>query len=446
VEKRSASYGALTIAAAFLVIFFIAAPALVPCSALTFVAVVLAHARREARVGAFVSAVLAPSRTFAALTIVGVYLLVNASWSSVPAFAYRVTGFYFVLVFLVLLAFRATQEARPEIVRANALGLCVGLAVGLLFLLSETLTDMAALRLLMSYMPSLLERRSQVEDGWVLSVPDYYSNRSMLAASICLWPLLLTANALNLDRWKRVLFYLAMGAGGLAIAASEHETSKLACLGGALIFFVGCGSLRAARWLVTVSWVAATALVVPLCVFLYAQGLHSVTWLPYSARDRVVIWGYTAEQVAQAPLLGVGIGSARTLRAVDAAGDEPATAPGTVFKKSTSYHSHNAFLQVWFETGAVGAGLLFGLGLLVIWSIQSAPAAAQPYLHSAFVTCALLASTGFSLWAPWIMASLAFAPMLASVGIQLIKERQGADAGSAQVGAVSKPANGGKQE
>ena len=420
-----------------------AAPALVPSSALVLAAVALARARHGPRLGDFASAMMVPSRPYAALSIVGVYLLVNASWSSVPAFAYRVTGFYFALVFLVLLVARAAQEARPEIVRANALGLWVGLAAGLLFLLFETLSDLAAMRLLMSHVPVLLERRSQVEDGWVLSVPDYYSNRSMLAASICLWPVLMMANALDLERWKRTLFYVALGAGALAIAASEHETSKLACLGSALVFIVGCRSLTAARWLVTVGWVAATTLVVPLCIFLYAQGLHSVSWLPYSARDRVVIWGYTAELVTQAPVLGVGIGSARTLRGVDGAGVGAAT--GTPFKRSTSYHSHNAYLQVWFETGAVGAGLLLGLGLLLIRAIQSAPVEAQPYLYPAFVSCALLAATGFSLWAPWFMASLAFVPMLASVGLQLVDEGRRAAADSAQMSAVSKPANGGKE-
>ncbi len=451
VEKRLASYGALTTAAALLVVCFIAAPmaapALVPCSALILVFVVLARARPASRLGDFVAAVLAPSRPYAALSIVGVYLLLNASWSSVPEFAYRVAGFYFALVFVVLLAARATQKARPEIVRANALGLCVGLAAGLLFLLFETLSDLATLRLLMSHIPALIERRSQVEDGWVLAVPDYYSNRSMLAASICLWPVLLMANVLGLDRWKRMLFYVALGAGALAIAASEHETSKLACLGSAFIFVIGRRSVTAARWLVTVGWVAATTLVVPLCIFLYAQGLHTVSWLPYSARDRVVIWGYTAELAAQAPVLGAGIGSARTLRGVHGAGTDPAadTAPGTPFKRSTSYHSHNAYLQTWFETGAVGAGLLLGLGLLLIRSIQSAPVEAQPYLYPAFVSCALLAATGFSLWAPWFMASLAFVPMLASVGLQLVDEKRRAAADSAQMSAVSKPANGDKE-
>ncbi len=436
VEERSRSYRALTIAAVFLVLCLVtvpmAAPVLVPCSALTFAAVVLGQARREARVGNLVSAVLTPTPAFTALSVAGVYLLVNASWSSVPAFAYRVAGFFFVLVFLVLVVISAAQEARKEIVRADAWGLCIGLVVALLFLLFETLSDHAVLRLVMTFVPALLERRSQVEDGWVSSVPEYYSNRSMLAASICVWPVLLMASVLDLDRWKKALLYAALVAGALAVVASEHETSKLACLGSALIFIVGRVSLKAARWLVTAGWVAATVLVVPVCIFLYAQGLHSVGWLPHSARDRVVIWGYTAEQVAQAPLLGVGIGSARSLRTVDGPATEPATAPGAGFTRSTSYHSHNAYLQIWFETGAIGAGLLLGLGLLVIRSIQSAPTAAQTYLYPCFATCALLAATSFSVWAPWFMASLALAPMLASVGIQLINGGRSADAGFAQ--------------
>ena len=80
---------------------------------------------------------------------------------------------------------------------------------------------------------------------------------------------------------------------------------------------------------------------------------YLASWMPFSARHRIVIWGYTSEQIAKAPLLGAGMSTARALNNPDDM-DAP-RAPGTDFRLSTSLHSHNGYLQTWYETGAVGA-------------------------------------------------------------------------------------------
>ena len=104
----------------------------------------------------------------------------------------------------------------------------------------------------------------------------------------------------------------------------------------------------------------------PLCLAAYAAGAHHLPWLAPSAQDRLVIWKTTSDLIPDAPLLGVGIHSGRPLTRAEV---EPRIAPGTPFALSVGWHSHNAFLQVWFETGAVGAGLLLSFGLLVLRSI-----------------------------------------------------------------------------
>jgi O-antigen ligase len=281
------------------------------------------------------------------------------------------------------------------------------------------LSSQAIVRFLMSYMPVFSSGRHVVlTDGWVAQVPSFRANRSALVLVLCVWPAVLMVIAAGANRWVKFAAYAALVAGAVAVALSEHETSKVALVGSAFIFLAGRLSPSVTRWVVVAAWLVATGFTVPLAGYAYTQGLHQVSWLPYSAKDRIVIWQFTAEHIAEAPLLGAGIGGARG----SAAEEEGEFAPGTRFPRRLSLHSHNAYLQVWFETGAVGAGLLFGTGLLVIGAIGTAPHRSQPYLNAAFAASALVPATSYSIWAPWFMANLALVPMLAVVGISLIKE------------------------
>ena len=53
----------------------------------------------------------------------------------------------------------------------------------------------------------------------------------------------------------------------------------------------------------------AVQLVIPASFAAYLSGLHYASWLPPSARARVILWEYTAEQTLTNPFLGVGVGS-----------------------------------------------------------------------------------------------------------------------------------------
>jgi hypothetical protein len=59
--------------------------------------------------------------------------------------------------------------------------------------------------------------------------------------------------------------------------------------------------------------VAAFVLVIPAGFIAYQSGLHFVTWLPSSARARIILWEYTAEQALTHPLLGKGVESTPVL-------------------------------------------------------------------------------------------------------------------------------------
>ena len=91
-----------------------------------------------------------------------------------------------------------------------------------------------------------------------------------------------------------------------AILGSKHATSKIAFAGAAIVFaafqFWPAATRRAIAW----AWAAAIMLVVPLATLAYQSQLYLSTWLPHSAQHRIVIWGYTSNQIAKAPILGLG--------------------------------------------------------------------------------------------------------------------------------------------
>jgi O-antigen ligase len=245
----------------------------------------------------------------------------------------------------------------------------------------------------------------------------YLTNASIGVLTVTFWPMALVAARLGLLRTWRVPALIAAAVVAATVLASEHGTSQMAFLGAGITFALSRVRPQFARWLLIAGWVVATLLVVPAVSLLYSAGAYRAAWLPESARHRVVIWHATAEQIPNAALLGAGIGSARVLR--ETAAREGQTAPGTSFQLSPSLHSHNAYLQVWYEAGAAGALMLLGLGLVVLRSLTRAPADAQPFLAATFAAGALLIATAYSIWAPWFMASLAMAAIFAALGATL---------------------------
>jgi O-antigen ligase len=169
--------------------------------------------------------------------------------------------------------------------------------------------------------------------------------------------------------------------------------------------------------LVVAGWVAANLLVVPAAWLLYSADVHRAPWLADSARHRVVIWRHTVEQIHKAPLLGAGLGTGRALH--EAREKNGRLAPGTPFELTTNLHSHNAYLQVWYEAGAVGAAMMLVLGLAALSGLRAFPGKMQTTLAVSFVACALLAASTYSIWAPWFLASIAMTAIFAALGAAL---------------------------
>jgi O-antigen ligase len=118
---------------------------------------------------------------------------------------------------------------------------------------------------------------------------------------------------------------------------------------------------------------------------------------------RLLIWDFVGKRIAERPLLGWGLDSARAI-------------PGgqdliRTDQRRLPLHPHNAALQVWLELGLPGAALL---ALLLFWLWRRLAAAPWPPLYAASAggslaaICAVL-SAGWGIWQEWWLATLALA-------------------------------------
>jgi O-antigen ligase len=360
-----------------------------------------------------------PSPVILALALIGVYLLLNATWSLSPGAAYRTVGLFWAMTGILHVLLNVVDDIDGAVVRAMAIGLVVGVVAGGGVLCVEAFTGQGIRRMLMAFVPALWPASHHMvvlADGSTILQP-HLINKSLALLTLLFWPAAMVIVRLGLSKWQQVCLLIALTAGIAAILGANHATSKIAFVGALAAY----GAYRLypmiARRLVVAGWVVAVVLVVPLASLAFTHELYRAAWLAPSAQHRVIIWGYTSEQIGKAPFLGAGVATARAVNEPEK--PDAKQVPGTIFRLSTSLHSHNAFLQVWYEAGAVGALLLLGVGLLMLQAIARSQSRAQPYLHATFVSCSLMAASSFSIWAPWFLASLTIVAIAVMVGSAL---------------------------
>lgn len=150
---------------------------------------------------------------------------------------------------------------------------------------------------------------------------------------------------------------------------------------------------------------AGFVLVIPLALLASdAARLDRAGWLFDSARHRVEIWEHAAARALETPLAGQGIDASRAL-----APRGEVSQFGALTDSLLPLHPHNAFLQVWLELGAVGAGLALALALLALRAVGRLPRPARAHGLALYATGLVMASTAYGLWQAWWMASYAAA-------------------------------------
>jgi O-antigen ligase len=123
--------------------------------------------------------------------------------------------------------------------------------------------------------------------------------------------------------------------------------------------------------------------------------------LPFSLAHRIGIWEYVCNRIGESPWIGHGLDASSAV-------DDKIMVQGKE-SSAISLHPHSASLQIWFETGAVGALLAAAALLTAGWRLSSALAdnrAAAAAVCGALASYGLLANVSWEAWHEWRQAAM----------------------------------------
>jgi O-antigen ligase len=298
-----------------------------------------------------------------------------------------------------------TEDVQAAIARAFLAAFFVGAAVHAF----EVVSGFAGRRVLWTLVPGLRPRAAKLvmEGASVAGVAVFIANHVSAILAALIVPVAMLANrggALGLSRVQAGAAWLSIAVAAAAIFLSDHATSKLALVVMGVTWLLLRALPRAALPVLGAAWVAAVLAVLPAALTAYHA--EAYRWpKAFSAQHRIVIWGVTAERALQTPVFGIGIG--QIAQRDESELPNVPMVPGTRFPIATAHHSHNMFLQTWYEAGGLGALLLLIAGVPLLRAIGRAPAALRPWYGAAFLGTTAAASLSYSLIAGWFLATFA---------------------------------------
>lgn len=166
------------------------------------------------------------------------------------------------------------------------------------------------------------------------------------------------------------------------------------------VFAVAFGAPRFAILSVS-SGLAVWMLAAPFATPLILSSQRLVDALPLSWAARVGIWDYVCARVMEQPWLGHGLDSARAVT--------DRIQVRELEMRGIPLHPHSASLQIWYETGAVGAALAAATLLAGGWTLSRIFADNRPAAAAAAATLAALgviANVSFGVWQEWWLATM----------------------------------------
>jgi hypothetical protein len=372
---------------------------------------------------------LLPRRhALAVCLLLAAYVFLNATWSADRADGFGKAAMLAGLGSISFAAVAAALALDQRILIRAGLFFAAGAFIGGLFIMIELLTDGILTRIVMNSVPALhpsSPKGLKILHGQVIGINLSQLNLNVNLAMFHLWPGMLALMRLEGTRRTAAMaiFFVVLAA---VVAISKHDSSQIALVGSSLVVLLAWNCRRAVIRALAVLWCVAFVLVIPASFIAYQGGLHLAIWLPKSARDRIIIWEYTAEQTLTHPLLGVGVKSTPALRDQQKATASLEQPEGFVGPRTVGHHAHNIFLQAFLELGAVGAFLLVFAGVAVAMLIFLLPASAQPFAAGAFAAFALVATFAWGMWQSWFMCAAGLLPLYLRVAAAACEARENA--------------------
>jgi O-antigen ligase len=349
---------------------------------------------------------LEPNPAMIALVVVAAYAALSAIWAAERDDALLKPMLLLAATLAVFAAARSIPFLETERLRHASIALIAGALCAALLVTTELLTKGALMRTAMNLMPMLQPeggKHMRILDGRVIRINMSELNQSVAIVAFLLWPGLFAISTLQISRRRllSVLFFLALA---VPIAISEHASSQFGLIASMLILPLCWMRPRIVIRALAVAWCLGFVLVLPLDFLAYKADLQRATWLPETARARVIIWDYTAELFFKHPWLGIGADSTKGARAKRT--EPPEWPKGYVYPRDTGHHAHNLFLQTLYELGLVGTILVAIAGAAVILRIAFLPRQAQPYAVAALTVFAAIAAFAWSMWQAWLICAV----------------------------------------
>lgn len=342
------------------------------------------------------------------------YLIISAAISLDPRAGFGKLAELTALLLFAWLGF-VSFAAMSDAERARLIDPIVrGTLIGAAFLAVELVTEQALTRFLFNTIPSFRPEEAKhivIRDGSVESIAPYKLNRHLSLLVLMLWPFLLAARQLRSQSAKRAAWISMLLLLFVMALMTVHESSQIALVVGLVTFLAAWYWPVLVRWTLGGSLVLAFLLIVPAAKWAYQSAeLHRAEWLPASGRQRIVIWGYTADQIGKNPLMGIGIRSTRVWNhrvSRDLEHDE-----NELYDRRSGRHAHNLFLQTWFELGLIGVALVLTILLGFLHALSKVSRGVQPFAYGLFASYFAIQCFAWGVWQAWFLATAAFAGLL----------------------------------
>ena len=207
-------------------------------------------------------------------------------------------------------------------------------------------------------------------------------------------------------RWREtVLLAICLA---VLLVTGRSLAGRVAALAGILALALAFWLPRAVAPILAAGSVVVAASL-PFALRLLAE--HRAALAPYlklSGVDRLEIWDYMTARVFERPLLGWGVAVSNAVPV------KPAELSHYVYQHSQAAYPHNQWLELWIETGAVGAAIGLAFALLVIRRIGHLTPPLRPFACAAFASAAAISCVNFEVITnSWWAALAATAYLLA---------------------------------
>lgn len=358
------------------------------------------------------------------------YSALSALWSVAPGLAIEkslVTAA--VAVTSTLCAWQVLQ-AKPADARRFGNSLLIAGLIGITYLAFEKVTNEAlqisffnALGLDASSFPN---RYASWQGGRVVAIDPAWINKNLIVAVVLLAPIIVAALSYAPRRYSYALAAAIYIFATIAIFKSGSETAQLALVTTSLVAVL---ALLSAKWtfrLLAVSWILACTMVVPLTLAVYDANWHKSPWIAEqmkraSGKERIGILRQYAIRVPEAPILGHGANSTRIIG--------PAIDNDTPWEvrlqkgEWMAQHPHNAYMQIWFDLGAVGAALFMVAGLLILRSFRNLGPTERPVAYATFAAFATVIAPSYGIWQYWQVCLFGLTGIALAIAIGAMRVR-----------------------